>query len=436
MGSQLELAINVVAALVVVLATTTVCGRVALLVGQPRVVGEMVAGVLLGPALFGALAPGLQAQLFPADVKDVLYVLSTIGLTFYMFLVGAALDHGVLDKPAVRRAAALATSGILPSFLLGAGAALLLFDQLAVAGSSRWELMLFLGGALSITSLPVLARILEERGVANTRVGGLVLVAAAIDDAVAWGILAVIVAVGAATGPTDALVTIGGAALFAGGMLTIGRSLLRRLGDRVERDGAVGRDTMTIVFLVVLGAGFLTDLIGVFSVFGGFVTGLAMPRSALLRHELETRLTDLNSILLLPVFFAFSGLNTEIDGFGSVGQLLLPLALILFVAMLGKYAGCGLTVRAQGFSWRYASAVGGLMSARGLMILIFINVGLSYGLITHRLFSILAIVAIVTTAAALPIYRASMPSWLEQAEKDVALGRVEVVRVAARTNRQ
>lgn len=431
MGPHLELAINVVAALIVVLTATAACGRAALLVGQPRVVGEMVAGVLLGPALFGAVAPGIQAQLFDADVKSVLYVLSTIGLTFYMFLVGTGLDHGVLGRSAVRRAALLATSGIVPTFLLGAGVALLLFDQLAVAGSSRWELMLFVGGALSITSLPLLARILEERGVAGTRVGSLVLMAAAIDDAAAWGLLAVIVAVGAATGPAGALTTIAGAAVFAGGMLTVGRLLLRRLGDRVERDGGVRRDTMTIVFLVVLGAGCVTDLIGVFSVFGGFVTGLAMPRSALLRRELETRLMDLNSILLLPVFFAFSGLNTRIDGFGSVGQLLWPLALILFVAMLGKYAGCGLTVRAQGFSWRYASAIGGLMSARGLMILIFVNIGLSYDLISQELFAIMVIVAIATTAAALPIYRASMPPWLEQAEKDVALGRIEVPPVPA-----
>lgn len=412
--NQIEFALRVFAALAVVLAATTLCGRLAMLVRQPRVVGEMVAGVLLGPALFGAVAPGVQAQLFPADVKDTLYVLSTIGLTFYMFLVGSALDHGS-GGGSVRRASLLAVSGIVPTFLLGAGAAALFFGSLSVEGSSVWVFMLFVGGALSITAFPMLARILQERGITNTPIGGLTLVAAAIDDAAAWVILAVIIAVGASGSPAEALGTVVGAAVFAGLMLTVGRSLFARLGERVEREGRIGRDVMALILLVVLVAGWFTDYIGVFSVFGGFVTGLAMPKSAVVRRELETRLTDLNSILLLPVFFAFSGLNTQVSGFGAGGGLWWPLAVIMAAAFAGKYLGCALVVRAQGFPWRYASAVGGLMNARGLMILIFINIGLAYELVTPELFAILVAVAIVTTAAALPIYRASLPDDMDRA---------------------
>ncbi|MGW6928731.1 cation:proton antiporter domain-containing protein [Lentzea sp. NPDC054927] len=416
--NQIHFALQVFAALAVVLVATTVCGRLAMLVRQPRVVGEMVAGVLLGPALLGAVAPGVQAQLFPADVKSTLYVLSTIGLTFYMFLVGSSLDHGMTAGSNARRAGVLAVSGIVPTFLLGAGAAVIFFDSLSPEGSSLWVFMLFLGGALSITAFPMLARILQERGIANTPIGGLTLVAAAIDDAVAWGFLALIIAVGTSGSPAGALRTIGGAALFAVLMLTIGRKWLAKLGERAERDGKLSRDMMAIILLVVLLAGWFTDFIGVFSVFGGFITGLAMPKMKVIRHELETKLTDLNSILLLPVFFAFSGLNTQVSGFGAGGALWFPLAVIMLAAFAGKYLGCGLVVRAQGFSWRYASAVGGLMNARGLMILIFINIGLAYDLVTPEMFAILVLVAIVTTAAAMPIYRASLPDHLE-AQADV-----------------
>jgi Kef-type K+ transport system membrane component KefB len=411
--NQIHFALQVFAALAVVLVATTVCGRLAMMIRQPRVVGEMVAGVLLGPALLGAVAPGVQAQLFPADVKSTLYVLSTIGLTFYMFLVGSSLDHGLTSGPNARKASVLAVSGIVPTFLLGAGTAVIFFDSLSPAGSSLWVFVLFVGGALSITAFPMLARILQERGIANTPIGGLTLVAAAIDDAVAWGFLALIIAVGTSGSPAGALRTIIGAAIFAGLMLTVGRKWLAKLGERAERDGKLSRDMMAIILFIVLVAGWFTDYIGVFSVFGGFITGLAMPKSKVVRHELETKLTDLNSILLLPVFFAFSGLNTQVSGFGAGGKLWFPLAVIMLAAFAGKYLGCGLVVRAQGYSWRYASAVGGLMNARGLMILIFINIGLAYELVTPEMFAILVAVAIVTTGAAMPIYRASLPDHLE-----------------------
>lgn len=412
--NQVDFSAKVFLALVVVLAATTVCGRLAMLVRQPRVVGEMVAGVLLGPALFGALTPGAQAWLFAPDIKNVLYVLSAIGLTFYMFLVGAGLDHGRAGGRTVRQAAVLAVSGIIPAFVLGAGAAVPFFHSLSPPGTSLGEYLLFVGGALSITAFPMLARILQERGIANTPIGGLTLVAAAIDDAVAWILLALIIAVGTAGTPLGASTTILGAAAFAAVMLTVGRALLAKLGERVERAGRLSRDTVALVLLLVVAAGWFTDHIGIFSVFGGFVTGLAMPKSPVLRRELESKFSDFNAILLLPVFFAFSGLNTQVSGFGEGLGLWIPLFVIMLAAFAGKYLGCAIVVRAQGFSWRHASAVGGLMNARGLMILVFINIGLAHGIVTPKLFAILVAVAILTTAAAMPIYRASLPGGMDQ----------------------
>ncbi|MFD9704358.1 cation:proton antiporter [Lentzea sp. NPDC059081] len=416
MGANFELATKVLAALFVVLAATRACGRLALLVGQPRVVGEIVAGVLLGPSVAGTLVPGVQEYVFSADVKSVLYALSTFGLALFMFLVGASLDHGFVTKPAVRKATVLAVSGIVPSFALGAAVAAVFYDRLSLPGVSELQLLLFLGGALSITAFPVVARILDERGLSNTRIGSLTLVAAAVDDAVAWGILAVIIALAKAGDASGAVVTIAGAAVFAGLMLTVGRRLLARLARRVESDGELRPPTFAVILLVVIAASWFTDFIGVFSVFGGFVTGLAMPQNPVLRRELLTRLMDFNAILLLPVFFALSGLNTRLSGLADA-EVLVPLTTIVAAAFAGKYVGCGLTVRLQGFSWRYASAIGGLMNARGLMILVFINIGLAYRLITPQLFSMLVVVAVLTTAAAVPIYRLSMPKHIEDAEK-------------------
>jgi Kef-type K+ transport system membrane component KefB len=414
---DLHLAIRVFAALSIVLVATSACGRLVTLVRQPRVVGEMVAGVLLGPSLFGMIAPSVQADLFSEDVTSVLYVLSTMGLTFYMFLVGASLDRRHTDRRSTRSAAILAVSGIVPTFLLGAGVAALFTSQLAAPGATPWKLMLFLGSALSITAFPMLARILQERGIANTRIGGLTLMAASVSDAVAWGLLALCIAVGVSDNQSSAAITIVGAAVFAVVMLTIVRRLLSGLGHWAARDSSRRRDAIAIVLLVVLAAGWFTNMIGVFSVFGGFIAGLAMPESPAFKREIEARLSDLTSILLLPVFFAFSGLNTDLRAITADSGLLLPLVAILLAATVGKYGGCSLTLRLQGHSWQYASAVGGLMNARGLMILIFINVGLSYQLITSELFSMLVVVAIVSTGAAMPIYRASMSPWMEDAEK-------------------
>lgn len=410
---NLLLVLKVLPAIVVILAASWGCGRLALMIGQPRVLGEMVAGVLLGPTLLGAWLPGVQKTLFPAEVKPVLYVLSTIGLTVFMFLVGAGLDHGSKEKGENGKAATLALSGILPSLLLGAAVGVVLHSRLSVPGVGVFEFALFIGGALSITAFPMLARILYERNLQNSRIGRLTLYAASIDDAAAWCFLAVLTALHANSGIGSAMVTIGLAGAFVLLMLFVVRPLLRPLGEKVERGGKFGFDQMYVVVGVVLLAGFCTDYIGIYSVFGGFIAGLAMPRHKAFREALQGKMMDVVCVLLLPIFFTLSGLNTQLNGLASAA-LLVPFALILLSGFAGKYFGCALSMRAVGFGWRESFAVGGLMNARGLMILIFINIGLAQKMISQEVFSMLVLVAVITTAGAVPLYRWAMPSRVEQ----------------------
>ncbi|MFC4116510.1 cation:proton antiporter [Nonomuraea zeae] len=411
--ANLALVLKVLPALVVILITAAICGRLATMVMQPRVLGEMVAGVLLGPTLFGWLFPDAQAALFPPEVRPILYVLSTIGLTLYMFLVGAGLDHSARTPGEVRKASVLAASGIVPSLLLGFGTGLLLHSLLSRPDVSPFQFALFVGGALSLTAFPMLARILYERGLENSPIGRLTLLAASIDDALAWCILAVLSAMHIGTGATGALPTIGLTAVFAVVMLKFVAPLLRPMGRTVARTGRLGSGAMYAVILIPLAAGWVTDWIGVYSVFGGFVAGLAMPRDPKFREILHGRMMEVVSTLLLPTFFTFSGLNTQLGGIAG-GGMLLAFGLILLAGFCGKYFGCATAMRGIGFSWRDSYAVGALMNARGLMILIFINIGLAQGMITQELFSMLVLVAVITTAGALPLYKLALPDRLER----------------------
>ncbi|BBC97558.1 MULTISPECIES: cation:proton antiporter [Streptomyces] len=407
---NLQLALKVLPAIVVILAGSALCGRLAIWLRQPRVLGEMVAGVLLGPTLFGALFPDAQRAVFAPEVKPILYVLSTIGLTLFMFLVGAGLDHGSgKGTKDMRNAGVLALSGILPSLLLGAAAAFVLYGKLSRPGVSTFEFALFLGGALSITAFPMLARILYERSLQNTPIGRMTLLGASIDDAAAWCFLAVLSAMHTGSGAPQALRTIGLTAVFAAVMLLVVKPLLRPLGERVERTGKFGFDHMYLVVGIVLLSGLFTDYIGIYSVFGGFIAGLAMPRNPAFREALHGRMMDIVCVLLLPIFFAFSGLNTELGGITNWTAF----AIILAAGFIGKYAGCAAAMRTVGFTWRESLAVGGLMNARGLMILIFINIGLAQGMITPQVFAMLVLVAVITTAGAIPLYRWALPERLE-----------------------
>ncbi|PAX08276.1 cation:proton antiporter [Sphingomonas lenta] len=370
--------------------------------GQPQVVGEMIAGVLLGPSLFGLLAPDLQAALFPKEARGVLFVGAQLGVGLYMFLVGLGFDtdHFRLN---MRSAGAVSLSGMAAPFLLAAlitpwliGAPGLFSPELSAAQAT-----LFLGACISITAFPMLARIIHERGLSGSPLGTLSLSAGAIDDAGAWTVLAIVLAT-FGDGPGVAVKAIAGALAFAVLVLGFGRRLLAPLGRRAERDGGAREGVLAIVLLLFLLSAFAMDWVGMHAVFGGFLLGTAMPRGALTR-DLRAKLEPFTVVLLLPMFFTFSGLNTQLSLVTDPALFGIAL-LILGASVLAKFGACWAAARLTGQDNPTALGIGALMNARGLMELIIINIGLSRGIIGPALFSILVVMAILTTLMASPLF--------------------------------
>ncbi len=386
----------------VILAVARGVGFLARRIGQPQVVGEMVAGVLLGPSLFGLLAPDLQRQLFPPESMKVLYVGAQLGAGLYMFLVGLEFKTE-LFRSRIRSAAAVSLSGMIVPFGLGALLAIWLVGvpNLFSARATTMEAMLFLGAAMAITAFPMLARIIYERGLTGTSLGTLALAAGAIDDAAAWCVLAIVLA-SFGDGPMVAVKAIAGGIAYGVIITTIGTKLLKPLGDAVEREGKLSNTILGVVLMLFMIAAWMMDAIGIHAVFGGFLLGVAMPRGALTR-ELQKQLEPITVVLLLPMFFTYSGLNTRLDMVNSL-QMLTIAAVVLLAACLGKGVACWAAARATGQDNRTALAVGALMNARGLMELIILNIGLQKGVIEAGLFSVMVLMAIVTTLMASPMF--------------------------------
>lgn len=370
--------------------------------GQPQVVGEMIAGVVLGPSLLGLLFPELQAALFPKDTKGVLYVGAQLGVGLYMFLVGLGFD-GAHFRLNARSAGAVSLSGMAAPFLMAALVTpwLMGVPGLFAAELTQLQATLFLGACISITAFPMLARIIHERGLSRSPLGSLSLSAGAIDDAGAWTVLAVVLAA-FGDGPGVAVKAILGAALFASFVLILGPQLLAPLGRIAEREGTLSNGTLATALMLFLLAAFAMDWVGMHAVFGGFLLGVAMPRGVLAR-ELKAKLEPFTVVLLLPMFFTFSGLNTQLSVV-SDPSLLLIAAVVLAVSILAKFGACWAAARLTGQDNATAMGVGALMNARGLMELIIINIGLQRGLIGPALFSILVLMAVVTTLMASPLF--------------------------------
>jgi len=382
-----------------------VCRLVGLLarrLGQPQVVGEMVAGVFMGPSLFGFFFHDLQQQLFPPESLKVLYVGAQLGVGLYMFLVGVEFNTATFLSRA-RSAASVSIAGMIAPFVLGAGLAVLLIKVpgLFSAKASLFEAMLFLGAAMAITAFPMLARIIYERGLTGTSLGTLALAAGAIGDAGAWCVLAIVLASFGA-GPMVAVKAIAGGTAYGVFVLTIGRRLLVRLGTATERAGKLTPGLLAITLMFFMLAVWTTDAIGIHAVFGGFLLGIAMPRG-LFARELQRQLEPFAVVFLLPMFFTFSGLNTQLNMVNNPQMLLIALA-VLAASCLGKGGACWAAARWHGEDNRTALAVGALMNARGLMELIIINIGLQKGVILPGLFSIMVLMAVVTTLMASPMF--------------------------------
>jgi Kef-type K+ transport system membrane component KefB len=401
--SNSELAILFFLQLAVILGVCRLVGFWARKIGQPQVVGEMIAGVLLGPSLFGLLWPGLQQRVFPGGVPmSILYASSQVGLVLYMFLIGVEFDTNLIRRR-LRSAASVSLAGITTPLVLGGLLALLLVGQPGFFSRQviPWEAMVFMGAAIAVTAFPMLARIIFERGLSGTSLGTLALAAGSTDDAVSWCILAAVLAV-FKQNALIAVLAVAGGLLYAIVTLMIGRPLLSRLGTIAERQEGISGAMLAFVLLLVMLCGWITDTIGIYAIFGGFILGIAMPRGFFakqLRNILEPVVTN----FMLPLFFVYSGLNTRI---GLVNSWLLwgIALLVLLTAVFGKGVACWLAALLNKDPNREALAIGSLMNARGLMELILLNIGLQQGIITPTLFTMLVLMAIVTTLMASPLF--------------------------------
>ena len=369
---------------------------------QPQVVGEMIAGVFLGQSLLGMFFPDLQGAIFPKETRNVLYTGAQLGVGLYMFLVGTTLQLNHFQSKA-RSAVGVSLAGIAAPFFIAflITPTLVGVPGLFAAGISQVNATLFMGACIALTAFPMLARIINERGLANTSLGTLSLTAGAFDDACSWCVLAVVLATFGA-GPGVAILAIGGAILYAAFVLLLGRRLLAPLGRMVERAGEMSHTVLGITLALFCLSAFLMDAIGIHAIFGGFILGAVMPRG-LFAAELKKKVEPLAVILLLPMFFTYSGLNTRMDMVNSGSLVLIALG-ILVASVLAKGGACYLAARLAGEDNRTALGIGALMNSRGLMELIIINIGLQKGIIGPALFSMLVLMAIVTTMMASPLF--------------------------------
>lgn len=370
--------------------------------GQPQVVGEIIAGVVLGPSLFGALAPEAQAWLFPQQSRDTLFVVAQLGIGLYMFVVGLGFNQDHFRANA-KSAAAVSLSGIAAPFVVAIALTpwLLGTDGLFSAGIERPQAMLFLGASIAITAFPVLARIVEERRLSNTALGALTLSSGAIDDVCAWTILAIVLATLGA-GSSFAITTVVGGGALVLFMLVIAPRLLAPLVRAAERQNKVSHLVLGGVMGGFLLSAYAADFIGLHAVFGGFLFGAVMPRG-FLSKELRRMLEPFAVTLLVPVFFCYSGLNTQLSLVLDPSLVLIMVA-ILGASILAKFGACWAAARLTGQDNPTALAIGALMNARGLMELIIINIGLQRGIIEPGLFSIMVLMTMVTTLMATPLF--------------------------------
>ena len=401
-------------AVAVVLIAARLCGAGAARLGQPQVMGEIVAGILLGPTLFGALFPDVQAHVFSAEVLPVLGIVANLGLVIYLFIVGAELEGRPL-RHRTSELAAIAAAGFVVPVLLGSGAALALYEPLAPDVVFA-PFALFMGIALAITAFPVLARILEERGMLGGPIGTTALACAAIDDVLGWLLVTVAAALAVAGTAREVVPTLLWTLAFTLFLIFVARPLLRRLAhayelkDRSRTDIESGRRNaiIALVYVAVLLSAWATEQIGIALMIGAVALGAMMPRGTELTQDARKKSETFVSLILLPLFFASAGLRTDIGSLGEA-ELWLTAGVLLVLAVLGKLVATALAARVSGYGWRDAGVLGTLMNTRGLTELIILTLGLELGVISEALFTALVLMTLVTTFMAGPLLRALEP---------------------------
>lgn len=399
-GHDADVMLHILIALSVVIAVARAGGIVFRFIGQPGVVGEIIAGIMLGPSLLGRVWPAASAYILPPMVAPFLDVLAQLGIILYMFLVGLELDQGLVAERG-ESAVAISHASIVTPFLLGSTLALIMYPEIAAAGIPFTGFSLFMGVSMSVTAFPVLSRILADVGLNQTPLGVTALTCAAVDDVTAWCLLAVVVGVVEAHG-TGSVITAVTAVAYIAFMLVLARPQIVRLTLRQENAGRLTQGMMAIVFVLLMLSALTTELIGIHAMFGAFALGAIVPADSKLAHDMRDRLEDVLVVLLLPTFFALTGLRTRI-GLVSGTEAWMLCGLVIVVASVGKFGGSFVAARLTGLNWRDASALGVLMNTRGLAELIVLNIGLQLRVINPRMFAILVVMSLVTTLATTPV---------------------------------
>ena len=362
---------------------------------QPSVVGEMMAGIFLGPSIMGFISPGFSAFLFPPNSLSNLQFLSQIGLAFFMFIIGMELDIEKL-KGKAHNALVISHASIIFPYFLGVLVSYFLYEQFAPANVSFIAFALFMGIAVSITAFPVLARILQERNLTKTSIGAIAIACAAFDDVTAWCILATVIAIVKAGSLVSALFTIMLAVVFVLLMFYAVRPWIKKTSSKYSDNKHLNKTFVAIAFFVLLLSAYITETIGIHALFGAFLAGVIMPQKSNIKVQLMEKIEDVSVLLLLPLFFAFTGLRTQI-GLLNEGHLWATCGLIILIAVLGKFGGSAFAAKLTGQSWNDSFSIGALMNTRGLMELIVLNIGYDLGVLSPALFAIMVIMALATT---------------------------------------
>jgi K+:H+ antiporter len=409
--TRTEILVHILLALAAVIVTGLVLSKGFAYLGQPPVIGEVVAGIVLGPSLIG---PDLSALILPPAVAPYLGVIAELGVVLYMFTIGLEL-HGDLIRRRAGAAVGISHASILVPFVLGSLLALGLYPRLASGEARFTTFALFMGVAMSITAFPVLARILEDRGMMRTPLGGLALSCAAIDDVTAWCLLAAVIGVARAQ-VGEGIVVVAGTLLFIGFMVLVVRPVARWTVGRWKAE-TLTPAALAVVFVALLLSALATEAIGIHAIFGAFLLGAVVPHDSSVARTFSNQLRPMVATLLLPAFFASTGMRTRIDLLSGADAWLVC-GLIVLVATAGKFCGTAIAARVAGLDWRASSALGALMNTRGLMELIVLNVGLDLRVISPELFAMMVLMALATTMMTSPAMALLMPAAVARTAAD------------------
>ncbi len=369
--------------------------------GQPMVIGEIIAGIALGPSLLGLYLPEVSGFIFPANSLGSLQVLSQIGLILFMFIIGMELNLNVLKNKA-HEAVVISHASIIIPFTLGVGFAYFIYSAFAPEGVEFASFALFLGISMSITAFPVLARIIQERGMQKSRVGAMAITCAAADDITAWCLLAAVIAIVKAGSFVSSIFTIILAVAYVALMVKVARPFLLKIGAKIEEEKKVGTYATVVFFLTLLISAYITEVIGIHALFGAFMAGTIMPINQKIRSIFIEKIEAVTLVLLLPIFFVITGLRTEI-GLLDTTYLWSVTGMIILVAVVGKFGGSTFAAKYVGQSWKESLTIGALMNTRGLMELVVLNIGYDLGVLNAEIFAMMVIMALVTTFMTGPI---------------------------------